>query len=242
MTSGSIYCFSTVGDARVHKVGMTTQATVAQRMRGYIGLSKPRVMLAHRTVGDAVRAEATLLRAMKLCRFFTQRLDLGPEWWEAADDDVVERERAVLFLTDLVARAHPVEGDGRERGKERAKEGAKEGARLFEFERDEAADDDECKASSSVGATRKRTHDEEGLTVDPGAVARQGDLTEYWNVFDDYVGHRATAADLASVDALVDAYEASASCPVFCEFLPVPRATRRSLARDRYARFWGAEL
>lgn len=101
--AGFLYCFNTVGDSRIYKVGHTQQDKLSERLKGYLGPSKPRVMVASRRVDDSVRAEALMLTLVRHSRVLTSRPDLGKEWFHAPDDDEAARHAALLFFSELVA-------------------------------------------------------------------------------------------------------------------------------------------
>ena len=82
---GILYCFSTTGNARIIKVGMTRQSRLASRMRGYLGPSKPYVVIAHALSAHVEQAEEYLLQLLATSRVVESRKQtLGPEWWEQA--------------------------------------------------------------------------------------------------------------------------------------------------------------
>lgn len=103
--AGYIYFFNTLGDGQIYKAGETQQDNVSARMRGYLGPSKPRTIVASRAVDDALEAEKLLLSLLKQCVHYRFRPDYGDEWFEAVTDDVEERHKAVLLIADVVQRA-----------------------------------------------------------------------------------------------------------------------------------------
>ena len=104
--SGIIYCFNTICNARIYKAGHTQQEDLASRLKGYLGPSKPRVIVAHRRADDSLDAEDTMLRLLRLCHFFRTRPDLGDEWFEATDGyDEDARHKAVCFILDVASKA-----------------------------------------------------------------------------------------------------------------------------------------
>lgn len=103
--AGTIYCFNTVGDHRIYKAGHTQQE-LKSRLRGYLGPSRPRVIVASRNVDDSVAAETMVLGLLRQCSALVPRSDLGNEWFESRDgvgDD--ERHKAILFVFDVVSKA-----------------------------------------------------------------------------------------------------------------------------------------
>lgn len=79
--AGLIYCFSTLGDPKVYKAGHT-QNSLSTRMRGYLGPSKPRVIIFSRRVDDSAQAEKMMLSLCRQCVSLKVRPDLGDEWFE----------------------------------------------------------------------------------------------------------------------------------------------------------------
>lgn len=105
-TAGFLYCFNTLGDPRIYKIGHTRQNDVAQRLKGYLGPSKPRVVVVQRRVDDSFEAEQLCLRLVRATGMMAPRDDLGDEWFEAhSDRDVGALHDALLLLTHVVARA-----------------------------------------------------------------------------------------------------------------------------------------
>ena len=96
---GFLYCFTTVGDANIVKVGHTQQSDPSSRFRGYLGPSKPRVVIAQRPVEDSERAEADMLRLCRECKHLTPRLDYGPEWFEIVTDKETCHSALLFFAT-----------------------------------------------------------------------------------------------------------------------------------------------
>ena len=82
MGRGIIYGFNTLASNTIIKIGRTEQ-TLNQRLRGYIGPSKPRTLLFRKEVDDSVEAENWVKKLMSQCSSFTQRFDLGDEWYES---------------------------------------------------------------------------------------------------------------------------------------------------------------
>ena len=105
--AGTIYCFSTLASGSVYKAGHT-QTELATRLRGYLGPSKPRVMVFARAVSDSVRAEKLMLSLMRQCVSLRSRDDLGNERFEATGQTSVEERHAHLTtIADVVALALP---------------------------------------------------------------------------------------------------------------------------------------
>lgn len=102
---GVLYVFTTVGDARVVKVGHTRQENVSSRFRGYLGPSKPRMIIAQCPVADSERAEADMLRLCQESRHVRPRTDFGPEWFECPGD--LEACHAALFFYAHLASRSP---------------------------------------------------------------------------------------------------------------------------------------
>lgn len=103
--AGTIYCFNTICDHRIYKAGHTQQ-DLKSRLRGYLGPSRPRVIVASRKVDDSVAAETMVLGLLRQCSSLVPRPDLGNEWFaskDGVDDD--ERHKAILFVFDVVSRA-----------------------------------------------------------------------------------------------------------------------------------------
>lgn len=103
--SGTIYCFNCISDPNIYKAGHTQQETLAARLRGYMGLSKPREIICSFPVADSERAEQLMLSLMRALRTLAQRRDLGVEWFEATSDDREERHSAIRLVMDVVAKA-----------------------------------------------------------------------------------------------------------------------------------------
>ena len=101
--AGTLYCFNTVSDPRLYKLGHTQQDPTA-RPRGYMDpvacASSSR--LGTWTTPYAGRQSLSLLR---ICTYLRPRRDLGTEWFEAAVDDVEERHRAIVLIMSTVAAA-----------------------------------------------------------------------------------------------------------------------------------------
>ena len=103
--AGIVYCFNTICDHRIYKAGHTQQ-TLQSRLRGYLGPSRPRVIVASRKVDDSVAAETMILGLLQQCSTLAQRTDLGNEWFELKDGvDVEECHKAILFVFDVVSKA-----------------------------------------------------------------------------------------------------------------------------------------
>lgn len=82
MGKGIIYGFNTFASHTIIKIGRTEQ-TLKQRLKGYIGPSKPRTLIFHKEVDDSVAAENWVKILMSQCASVTQRYDLGDEWYES---------------------------------------------------------------------------------------------------------------------------------------------------------------
>lgn len=103
--AGTIYCFNTIVDAKIYKAGHTQQ-DLAARLRGYLGPSKPRTIVAQRQVDDSVAAETMMLGLLRQCCALRTRPDLGPEWFGANESmDTDEIQRCILFVFDVVGKA-----------------------------------------------------------------------------------------------------------------------------------------
>ena len=109
--AGNVYCFNTIVDPTIYKVGHTQQETVAARLRGYLGPAKPRVVIATRCVDDSERAEAILLHLLRHSTVLTQLTDLGNEWFRISVEPI-DCHNYVCFAMDLVQDAvrkvHPI--------------------------------------------------------------------------------------------------------------------------------------
>ena len=186
MREGFLYCFNTLGDARVYKIGHTRQDELAHRLKGYLGPSKPRVLVVQRRVVDSVEAERLCLALVRGTRVLLERRDMGDEWFEAPPGvDVDQLHCALALLAEVVGRA-------------------------VETEVTRAS-----AIASHETACEPRTHD----AYPPG-------MEQYVAALDRYVANAAPMSALASPDALVDAFEGDAACPVFVEYLMWDRATR----------------
>ena len=84
MGKGIIYGFTTLASNKIVKIGRT-EKSLKQRLRGYIGPSKPRTVIFAKSVDDSVEAENWVKILMAQCCSFTQRCDLGDEWYESKD-------------------------------------------------------------------------------------------------------------------------------------------------------------
>lgn len=104
--AGLIYCFNTVGDGRVYKGGQT-QNTMSMRLKGYMGLSRPRTVVFSRPVGDSVRAEEMMLTLFRQCVSLKSRDDLGKEWFEDVSDDTNVLLDHLKSVADIVQAANP---------------------------------------------------------------------------------------------------------------------------------------
>ena len=99
---GLIYCFNTVGDSRIYKAGHTTRK-LEKRLAGYMGPSKPRLIVFTRRVKDSASAERMMLKLMRQCVSITHRDDLGDEWFEANDAYTFEeRQRQLEYIAKIV--------------------------------------------------------------------------------------------------------------------------------------------
>ena len=74
--------FNTLGDDRIYKAGHTQQAAVRNRLAGYLGPNKPRMLVVSKRVADSLHAERLMLQLLASSRAFYPRPDLGPEWFE----------------------------------------------------------------------------------------------------------------------------------------------------------------
>ena len=75
---GTVYGFSPIACDKVFKFGRTFD----WEKRTYMGFNKPKHMVLLKEVADQQKAEKTLLRFFREHNNFTQRLDLGLEWFE----------------------------------------------------------------------------------------------------------------------------------------------------------------
>ena len=101
MGRGIIYGFNTLASNTIIKIGRTEQ-TLNQRLRGYIGPSKPRTLIFRKEVDDSIEAEKWVKKLMSQCSSFTQRYDLGDEWYETipgVKDDV--RNEHMLNISEV---------------------------------------------------------------------------------------------------------------------------------------------
>lgn len=98
--AGVIYCFNTLADENVYKAGQT-QNCLRERLRGYIGPSRPRCMIFTRRVDDVRHAEKIMLTLMRQCVSLTQRLDLGSEWFSAVGSHAETRQRHLWTIADI---------------------------------------------------------------------------------------------------------------------------------------------
>ena len=102
---GTIYCFNTLSSSTIYKAGHT-QTELAARLRGYLGPSKPRVMVFSREVDDSVEAERMMLTLMRQCVSLRSRDDLGKEWFEAVPEiGAEERHAQLVTIANVVALA-----------------------------------------------------------------------------------------------------------------------------------------
>lgn len=103
--SGFIYCFNCVGDATTYKVGFTKQSTLQHRFRGYLGPSKPRMLVASKRVDDAERAETLAISLFKQNKHLVHDDTLGEEWFRSTEGDAAERHRSIQLVFDVVQMA-----------------------------------------------------------------------------------------------------------------------------------------
>lgn len=99
--SGHLYCFNTIENANIYKVGYTQQ-DIATRMRGYLGPSKPRIMVVTCKVDNVIDAERMMLQLCRHSNVLRPRDDMGNEWFQASDHDVEERHVAINFMSRVV--------------------------------------------------------------------------------------------------------------------------------------------
>ena len=104
--SGVIYCFNTLADSNVIKCGHTQQS-LSKRLGGYLGPSKPRMLIFHRAVNDSVHAEQVMLTLMRQCRSLQSRQDLGNEWFEV----IADMDLALGHLIEIANIVHMVHAD-----------------------------------------------------------------------------------------------------------------------------------
>ena len=114
--SGHIYCFNTVGNHSIYKVGMTEKSTVDARLASYDGGNKPHVVVGTLFVQNAREAETQLIAALKTCGVLSHDRRLGNEWFRATDDDHVVHAVIADAMADVVHRVHrkrsrPIETD-----------------------------------------------------------------------------------------------------------------------------------
>ena len=76
---GDVYAFTPIGNSSIVKFGRTTTTR-----RHYQGLNKPKHVLMRSRVKNCWQGERDLLEFAHEHPFFTQRLDLGREWFETA--------------------------------------------------------------------------------------------------------------------------------------------------------------
>lgn len=101
MGKGIIYGFSTMASKSIVKIGRTEQ-TLHQRLRGYIGPSKPRTLIFRKEVDNSVEAENWVKILMSQCSSFRKRHDLGDEWYESSigiSDEV--RNKHMLDISEV---------------------------------------------------------------------------------------------------------------------------------------------
>jgi hypothetical protein len=220
MPPGILYCFNTVSDHRVYKAGHTSQGSLQLRLKGYLGQSKPRVLVAQRDVDDARAAEALFLRLLALCRLLRPRPDLGTEWYEARgdDDDVDERHRAIAFLAEVV---------------QRATRSADAPPPPSPAPPPRASPPPRAPPPPRVPPPpRAPPPPATSQLVFPAATTLPG-LDAYFAALDARVARGGVAATTA--EALVEAFEADAdACPVLPAFLPYDRDARVRVARQRH--------
>lgn len=104
--SGHIYCFSTMGNPRIYKAGMTSKG-IAARFANYSGPSKPLEVIFTRAVSDVVCAEKDMLALLRQCTSLRQRNDMGVEWFETTEECVALRHEHLLLIGNLVSRVYP---------------------------------------------------------------------------------------------------------------------------------------
>ena len=187
--SGIVYCFNTVADSKVIKCGHTQQ-DLTKRLRGYLGPSKPRMLIFKRSVADSAASEQVMLLLMRQCRSLKCRLDLGNEWFEIVEDMEVTLQHLVQ-IADVV----------------RLTSSTPEKNCVLPVVR-------------TAGLSREQV---------------MASLRTYLKALDTYVRDVAPPTDFVSAEELMKNFDASTSCPVFAEYLPVSDGLRLDVIRKRYA-------
>lgn len=99
-TPGYIYCFNTISNHNVYKVGMTEQFMYDNRLDTYDGGNKPYVIVGTIFVPDARDAERQLLAKLKTSDVLKHDKGMGKEWFRATDEtDTVRRH---LVISDIM--------------------------------------------------------------------------------------------------------------------------------------------
>jgi hypothetical protein len=104
--AGLVYCFNTVGDSSIYKAGHT-QNSLRTRLKGYLGLSKPRTIIFCRKVHDSVLAEKIMLTLFRQCKSLKERGDLGDEWFQDVSETKSILHEHLTNIADVVQRVSP---------------------------------------------------------------------------------------------------------------------------------------
>lgn len=203
--TGTIYCFNTVVDANIYKAGRTDQESLAARLRGYLGPSKPRVLVASREVSDSIAAESLMLSLLRQSIALRWRKDYGDEWFQARTDEMDEtaRHEAIRLIMDVVQSALPPDVPARIKPT--------------------------SKPTSAVAAASSTTTP---LGEGQDTLAY---MEDYFAALDRFVHGAPSPLLGEGVAALVDAFDASDACPVYVEYTLYSRGMRLAVARNRYA-------
>ena len=94
--NGFVYGFNPIGSATVYKFGRTNDWA----KRTYIGLNKPRHVVLLTAVKDQHTAERDLLKFICAHSSFTQRDDLGREWFETNLPPIEVKAICSRFVTN----------------------------------------------------------------------------------------------------------------------------------------------
>ena len=100
-TPGYIYCFNTIANHNVYKVGMTEQFVYHHRLDTYDGGNKPHVIVSTIFVPDARDAERQLLAKLRTSGVLKHDKGMGKEWFRATDENDTLRRH--LVISDIMS-------------------------------------------------------------------------------------------------------------------------------------------
>ena len=96
---GEVYCFIPIGGTNVYKFGRTDNWV--NRQKSYMGFNKPKHIVFVRKVENQYSVEKDLLKYLGEHPHFTQRNDLGDEWFESSMSIAEVKNGVLTFLKEL---------------------------------------------------------------------------------------------------------------------------------------------